>query len=59
VVLRTDFYATAALAGGATMIAARRVGLPPAPAAAVGIAVCFGLRMAGALLHWSLPALGS
>jgi uncharacterized membrane protein YeiH len=57
-VLHTDFYATAALAGGATMIAARRIGLPPGPAALMGIAVCFGLRMAGAILHWGLPKLG-
>ena len=59
VVLRSDFYATAALAGGAAMVAARRAGLPPGPAAALGIAVCFGLRMAGALLHWSLPRHGA
>ena len=56
-VLRTDFYATAALAGGAIMFAARRLGAPPGPAAALGIASCFALRIAGALLHWNLPTL--
>ncbi len=56
-VLRTDFYATAALAGGAIMFAARRLGVPPGPAAALGIASCFVLRMAGALLRWNLPTL--
>ena len=58
-VLRTDFYATAALAGGAIMFVARRLGVPAGPAAALGIVSCFSLRMAGALLQWHLPTLAS
>jgi uncharacterized membrane protein YeiH len=54
-VLRTDFYATAALAGAAIMIAGRRAGLSPGPAAALGVASCFSLRLAGATFGWHLP----
>jgi uncharacterized membrane protein YeiH len=54
-VLRTDFYATAALAGSLAMICARQLGMPVRLAAALGVAVCFGLRIAGALWRWRLP----
>jgi uncharacterized membrane protein YeiH len=54
-VLRTDFYATAALAGSLAMICARRLGLPVRLSAPLGIVLCFGLRMAGAWWHWRLP----
>jgi uncharacterized membrane protein YeiH len=54
-VLRADFYATAALAGAAVVLAALRAGASPRVAALAGGAVCFALRMAGALGHWQLP----
>ena len=54
-ILRTDFYATAALAGAAMMVLAQRAGLPPRMAALMGGVACFGLRMAGAVGHWGLP----
>ena len=55
VVLRTDIYATAALAGAATLVALRGLGLRPVPAAAAGFAVCFLLRLVSVALHWHLP----
>jgi len=57
-VLRTDFYATAALAGALVVLAALRAGASPRVAALAGGAVCFALRVAGALEHWQLPRFG-
>jgi uncharacterized membrane protein YeiH len=57
-VLRIDFYATAALAGACVLLMARAAGLSPRMSAVAGGGACFGLRMAGALLHWHLPVLG-
>jgi uncharacterized membrane protein YeiH len=54
-VLRIDVYATAALAGSAVMVAARRLGLSPTWSAAIGGLVCFGLRAMAIRHHWSLP----
>jgi uncharacterized membrane protein YeiH len=54
-VLRADVYATAAMAGSATMAVARRLGLPPALAAILGGVVCFGLRLVSVWQHWNLP----
>jgi uncharacterized membrane protein YeiH len=54
-VLRVDVYATAAMAGSAAMIGGRRLGLSPASAAVVGMAVCFGLRIVAVSQHWNLP----
>jgi uncharacterized membrane protein YeiH len=57
IVLRADVYATAAFAGAVTMIVARRLGLPPVMAAALGAVACFGLRIVAVWQHWSLPRL--
>jgi uncharacterized membrane protein YeiH len=54
-VLRADVYATAALAGSAVMVIARRLGVPPAVAAVLGGVVCFSLRMVSVWRHWNLP----
>ncbi len=54
-VLRTDVYATAALAGSAALLIARRLGCPPTVAALVGGVVCFALRVVAVTLHWNLP----
>jgi uncharacterized membrane protein YeiH len=54
-VLRTDFYATAALAGAAAFVIARRVGVPQPGATVLGIAACFLLRVLGYTQHWRLP----
>jgi uncharacterized membrane protein YeiH len=58
VVLRADFYATAALAGAVTVLLALRAGATPRLAALAGGTVCFALRMAGATLGWQLPHFG-
>jgi len=54
-VLRADVYATAALAGAALLIAARRLGLAPRLSATLGGALCFTLRVVSVYLHWNLP----
>ena len=54
-VLRVDVYATAALAGSAAMVAARRLRVPPVPSAVIGAVVCLGLRLVSVWQHWNLP----
>jgi uncharacterized membrane protein YeiH len=54
-VLRADVYATAAMAGSAAMIMARKLGLPPTLSAILGGVVCFGLRLVSVWQHWNLP----
>jgi uncharacterized membrane protein YeiH len=57
-VLRADVYATAAMAGSAVMILARRLGLSPNLAAGLGGIVCFVLRVVSVWQHWNLPRVG-
>ena len=57
IILRTDVYATAALAGAVVMIAARKLGAPPAVAALAGGLTCFVLRIVAVWQHWALPRL--
>ena len=57
-VLRSDIYATAALAGSAVMIAARKMGLSPTLSAVLGGVVCFTLRVVAVWRHWNLPRVG-
>jgi uncharacterized membrane protein YeiH len=57
IILRADVYATAAFAGAAAMIAARKLGLPPIASALIGGFVCFGVRMVAVWRHWALPHL--
>jgi len=54
-VLRSDIYATAAMAGAAVMIAARKLKLPHTWAAVLGGVFCFTLRMVSVWRHWNLP----
>jgi uncharacterized membrane protein YeiH len=58
-VLRVDVYATAALAGSALMVIARRIGLPPTLAAVLGGLACIGLRLLAIEEHWNLPRAGA
>jgi uncharacterized membrane protein YeiH len=58
-VLRTDVYATAALAGSVVMIASKRWGLGATWAALLGGTVCFLLRVVSAWMHWNLPRVAS
>jgi uncharacterized membrane protein YeiH len=55
IILRADVYATAALTGAATMIIARKLGLPPIAAALLGGVTCFALRIVAVWQHWALP----
>lgn len=57
-VLHADVYATAALAGAATMVLCRKLGLSPAWSAFLGGSVCFLLRVVSVWRHWNLPRVG-
>ncbi|HEY4909679.1 MAG TPA: trimeric intracellular cation channel family protein [Methylomirabilota bacterium] len=54
-VLRTDVYATAALAGSVVMIGSRKVSMSPRMAAVLGGICCFVLRVVSVWQHWNLP----
>jgi uncharacterized membrane protein YeiH len=54
-VLRSDIYATAALAGALVMVAATRLKMRPALAAVSGGSVCFLLRIISVWQRWNLP----
>ena len=54
-ILRTDFYATAAILGSVTILLARRCGLSPRIACGAGGLICFAARLVGAFNHWHLP----
>jgi uncharacterized membrane protein YeiH len=57
IILRADVYATAAFAGAAAMIAARKLVAPPIVSALLGGLVCFGVRLIAVWRHWALPHL--
>lgn len=59
VVLRADFYATAAMAGAVVVVCGRALRWPAPLAAGLGGIVCFGLRMLAVSQHWSLPHAGA
>ena len=54
-VLRSDVYATAALAGALVLIAGLKFGLPNVWAGLLGGGVCFFLRVISVWQHWNLP----
>ena len=54
-VLRADLYAVAALAGAAIVVISNVLQLPSGPAALVGAALCFGMRVIAIKRHWQLP----
>ncbi|MBO9671005.1 MAG: TRIC cation channel family protein [Sphingobium sp.] len=56
-VLRTDFLATAAIAGAAVLVISRRFGLRPAWAALAGGSTCCLLRLMAIWQGWQLPHL--
>lgn len=55
VVLRSDLYAVAALAGAAVVAIGGLFGLAPAATALTGALLCFGLRMVAIHRDWQLP----
>jgi len=56
VVLRTDLYAMAALAGAAVVVAGHLAHLPPTGTTIAGAILCFGLRLIAIRRGWNLPA---
>ena len=57
-VLRADLYAVAALVGAAVVVIASILQLPTGPAALLGAALCFGLRIIAIRNDWQLPIAG-
>ena len=55
VVLRGDFYAVAALAGAAVVVAGDLLHWPPVPTTIAGASVCFFMRLIAIRRGWSLP----
>lgn len=55
VVLRSDIYAVAALAGAAVVVIGDALQLPSTAATCAGAALCFGLRLAAIRHGWHLP----
>jgi uncharacterized membrane protein YeiH len=55
VVLRADFYAVAALAGAAVVVAGHLLHWPPVPTTIAGAAVCFFMRLIAIRHGWRLP----
>lgn len=55
VVLRAELYAVTALAGSTVVVVANGLHLSSAAAAAVGAALCFGLRFLAIRYRWRLP----
>ena len=57
-VLRTEVYAVAALAGAGVVVIGASLGLPSAATMSVGAVLCFGLRMLAVRRGWQLPIAG-
>lgn len=55
VVLRSDLYAFAALAGAVPVVVGHGLNWPVVPTAIVGAGVCFGLRLMAIRYGWNLP----
>jgi uncharacterized membrane protein YeiH len=55
VVLRSDFYAVAALAGAAVAVAGHLLHWPPVPTTIAGASVCFFMRLTAIRRRWRLP----
>jgi uncharacterized membrane protein YeiH len=55
VVLRSDLYAVAALAGAALVVVGHGLNWPVVPTAIAGAVVCFALRLMAIRYGWNLP----
>ncbi len=55
VVLHSDLYAVAALAGALVVVGGHALTAPPAASALAGAAVCFGIRIVALWRGWRLP----
>ena len=58
VVLHSELYAVAALAGVSIVVAGRSLNLPVGGAALAGALVCFGIRLVAIRRGWRLPRAG-
>jgi uncharacterized membrane protein YeiH len=58
VVLHSDLYAVAALAGAIVVVAGHVLNAPPAASAVAGAAVCLALRLMALWRGWRLPTAG-
>ncbi len=54
-VLRTEFYAVAALIGAAVVVIGRMLNVPSSVSAVTGAVLCFGLRFLAMRRGWQLP----
>ncbi|WP_241774726.1 trimeric intracellular cation channel family protein [Pseudomonas protegens] len=54
-VLQVDLYASSAFVGAASLVIARRLGVPPLWSAWLAGTVCFALRMLSVRYGWQLP----
>jgi uncharacterized membrane protein YeiH len=59
VVLRSEIYALAALAGALVVVAGYLLSLPTTAVAVVGAFLCFAIRMLALKRNWQLPSPGS
>jgi len=58
VVLHSDLYAVAALAGALVVVAGHGVNAPPTVSAVAGASVCFAIRLLALWRGWRLPTAG-
>jgi uncharacterized membrane protein YeiH len=56
-VLRSDVYATAALAGATVLVVGLRLRMNPKVMTILGAVACFALRVVSVWRHWNLPKL--
>jgi uncharacterized membrane protein YeiH len=56
-VLRSDVYATAALAGATVLVVGLKLKINPKLMTVLGAVVCFALRVVAVWRHWNLPKL--
>lgn len=57
-VLRSEFYALAALAGASVVVAGHVLNFPPTAMAIAGAVICFGIRLIAIWRGWRLPIAG-
>jgi uncharacterized membrane protein YeiH len=55
IVLRTDFYALAALTGAAVVVGGHLLHWPPTATTIAGALLCFGIRLIAIRRGWNLP----
>lgn len=55
VVLRSELYAVAALAGASVIVAGKVFALPDLPVLIAAVTICFGLRFMAIRFGWKLP----